>query len=144
MFLGNYQHTLDPKGRVILPATYRSDFTEGLVLTIGIDECVTVHPLESWRTVVDNLKSLRATSSRERHFRLMMAGQAHAEELDGQGRVTIPQRLRAYGHLDREVTVVGNIDHVQLWDRHRWDEYQATGMEAFSQTDTPFDVGGIF
>lgn len=144
MFLGNHQHTLDPKGRIILPAPYRPEFKEGLVLTIGMDECVTVHPLESWGTVVENLKNLRATSEPERRFRVLMAGLAQDQVLDGQGRAMIPQRLRAYGHLDREVTVVGNIDHLQIWDRRRWDEYQAAGMAAFSQTDTPFDVGGLF
>lgn len=143
MFLGNHQHTLDPKGRVILPAMYRPELAEGLVLTVGIDEFVAVHPLSGWSTVVEHLRALRDTSVRERAYRVMVAGQAHPDALDGQGRVTIPQRLRAWGHLDREVTVVGNIDHVQLWDRQRWEAYQAANMAAFAQTDTPFDVGGI-
>lgn len=141
MFLGNHQHRLDPKGRVILPAAFRSSFSEGLVVTVGMDRCLTVHPVETWQTVVDNLMKLETTDRAARERRIVMSGSAHPGELDSQGRVTLPQRLRDWAGLVRDVTVVGNIDHVMLWDTARWEAFQAPALEAFAATDTAHGGG---
>ena len=143
MFLGVHQHTLDPKGRVILPAALRDELTEGVVLSVGHDRCVTAYPAAQWREVVAGLRALRSTDQRERAFMRMMTSSAHPQTLDKQGRITVPAHLRSYAHLDRDVTVVGNDDHLELWDAGRWDAYYERVVEQFANTDEPFNVGGF-
>ncbi|HSJ44942.1 MAG TPA: division/cell wall cluster transcriptional repressor MraZ [Euzebyales bacterium] len=143
MFLGEYQHSLDPKGRVIFPAAYREQLGEGLVMTVGVDNCITVHPVPEWERVIDGLRRLRSTDRRERMFTRMMTSMAHPDELDRQGRVTIPVRLRQYANLDRDVTVVGADTKIELWDTARWEAYRDQAMADFAQTDHPFDLGGF-
>ena len=143
MFLGEYQHSLDPKGRVIFPAAYREQLGEGLVMTVGVDNCITVHPVPEWERVIDGLRRLRSTDRRERMFTRMMTSMAHPDELDRQGRVTIPARLRQYATLDRDVTVVGADTKIELWDTARWESYRDQAMADFAQTDHPFDLGGF-
>jgi MraZ protein len=144
MFLGEYQHTLDAKGRIILPAAFREELQEGLVMTVGLDNCLTIHPSTEWLRVVEELRALRATDRRERAFARVMTSSAHAEELDRQGRVTIPARLRGYAGLERDVTVVGADSRLELWDSQRWEAYRDQAMADFATTDQPFDLGGIF
>lgn len=143
MFLGEYQHTLDAKGRLILPSVFRDALTDGLVLTVGVDNCLTVHPREDWQRVLDGLRNLRTTDRRERMFARVMTSSAHAEDLDRQGRITIPARLREYASLDRDVTVVGADARVELWDSTRWEAYREQAMAEFADTDSPFDIGGF-
>lgn len=144
MFLGEYQHMLDPKGRVIFPAAFREPLAEGLVMTIGIDHCLTVHPVAEWQRVLGDLRQMRTTDARERMFVRMLTSSAHADAPDKQGRVTIPARLREYASLAKEVTVVGADTKVELWDSAAWDTYRSQAMSDFATTDTPFDLGGIF
>lgn len=144
MFLGEYQHTLDPKGRVILPSAFRDRLKAGLVMTVGLDNCLTIHPLDDWQRVLENLRNLRTTDRRERMFARVMTSSAHSEELDKQGRVTIPARLREYAALTKDVTVVGADMRVELWDSVRWEAYRDSAMADFANTEQPFDLGGIF
>lgn len=143
-FLGEYRHTLDAKGRVILPSAFREQLKEGLVMTIGLDHCLTVHPRAEWGRVVEGLRTLRPTDRRERQFARMMTSSAHKGELDRQGRVTVPARLRDYAGLDRDVTVVGADARLELWDTASWERYREQGMADFADTEQPFDIGGIF
>ncbi|MGI8573820.1 MAG: division/cell wall cluster transcriptional repressor MraZ [Egibacteraceae bacterium] len=143
MFLGEYQHTLDPKGRLILPSAYRDELQEGLVMTVGVDHCLTVHPLEEWERVVAGLRSLRTTDRRERMFARMVTSHAHSQQPDRQGRVLIPSRLRNYAALSKDVTVVGADARLELWDTENWESYREQGMSEFAATDAPFDLGGL-
>jgi MraZ protein len=140
-FLGEFQHTLDPKGRVILPSTYRADLADGLVMTVWLDHCLAVHPLEDWTRVLEGLRALRTTDRRERMFARMMLSHARFEELDKQGRVTIPPSLREYAGLTKDVVVVGNDSRIELWDGDRWDAYSAEGMADFADTEQSFGAG---
>ncbi|HWH32704.1 MAG TPA: division/cell wall cluster transcriptional repressor MraZ [Egibacteraceae bacterium] len=144
MFLGEYQHTLDPKGRVILPSAFRDRLKDGLVITVGLDNCLTIHPVDDWQRVLASLRNLRTTDRRERMFARVMTSSAHSEELDKQGRVTIPARLREYAALAKDVTVVGADMRVELWDAGRWETYRDSAMADFANTEQPFDLGGIF
>ena len=141
MFLGEYQHTLDPKGRVILPSAFRERLKDGLVMTVGLDHCLTVHPTDEWEQVVEGLRALRTTDRRERMFARMMTASAHAEELDRQGRITIPGRLRQYAALDKDVAVVGADSRIELWDAGRWESYREEAMADFADTEQPFGDG---
>lgn len=144
MFLGEYQHTLDPKGRLILPSAFREELKDGLVMTVGLDNCLSLHPLADWQRVVEHLRALRTTDRRERMFARMMTSSAHAEEPDRQGRITIPARLRDYADLTKDVTVVGADARLELWQTQAWDSYRQSAMDDFANTDRPFDLGGIF
>lgn len=143
-FLGEYQHALDAKGRLILPSAFREHLNEGLVMTVGLDHCLTIHPHADWQRVLAGLRSLRTTDRRERMFARMVTSSAHAEELDRQGRVTIPPRLREYAGLQRDVTVVGADSRLELWDTPTWEAYRDQAMADFASTEQPFDIGGIF
>jgi len=143
MFLGEYQHTLDPKGRVILPSAFRESLKEGLVMTVGLDHCVAVHPVVDWQPYVQNLRDLRSTDRRERAFVRMLLSAAHPETPDRQGRVTIPPRLRDYAKLGREVTVVGQDSRVEIWDAAAWQTYRDAAMEDFANTEQSFNLGAL-
>ena len=141
MFLGEFQHTLDPKGRVILPSAFRELLSEGLVMTVGLDNCLTVHALGDWQRVVEGLRNLRSTDRRERSFARMITSSAHPETPDRQGRITIPARLREYANLTKDVTVVGADSRVELWDTAAWDAYRDQAMTDFANTDEAFNLG---
>ena len=143
MFLSEYQHTLDSKGRLILPSAFRESLQEGLVMTVGVDRCLTVHPQADWARVLEGLRNLRTTDRRERAFARVMTSSAHADELDKQGRVTIPARLREYAGLDRDVAVVGADSRIELWDALSWEAYRDQAMAEFAETDSPFELGGF-
>jgi MraZ protein len=144
LFLGEYQHALDPKGRVILPASFRPELEEGLIMTIGHDRCLTIHPASGWEVVLRELRKLRPTDERARSYARVMTASAQPETLDRQGRVTIPARLRNYAGLTRDCTVVGGDQHVEIWDTAAWERYRDAALAEFATTDRPFDVGGIF
>lgn len=143
MFLGEYQHTLDPKGRLILPANFREDLAEGLVMTVAQDNCLAVHPVGEWERILEGLRAMRTTDRRERQFARVLTSSAHAETPDRQGRITIPARLREYASLRKDVTVVGNVTRVELWDTVAWEAYRDAAMEEFANTDQPFEIGGF-
>lgn len=141
MFLGEYQHTLDPKGRVILPSAFRQELENGLVMTVGLDHCLTVHPTSDWERVIESLRSLSTTDRRERMFARVMTASAQSEELDRQGRITIPARLREYASLTKDIAVVGADSRIELWDAGRWDSYRNEAMADFADTDQSFGHG---
>ena len=141
MFLGEYQHTLDPKGRVILPSAFRDELAEGLVMTVGLDHCIEVHSAAGWAHKIEQLRALRSTDAQERRFVRMMTALAHSQQLDKQGRVSVPARLREYAGVDKELAVVGSDDHIELWDTERWSAYRDEALADFANTDEAFGQG---
>lgn len=140
MFLGEHQHTLDDKGRLILPSRFRDDLADGLVFANGQERCIDVYPREAFRERVEQLRSLPREDERARQYlRVFLAG-AHEEKPDRQGRVTVPPRLREYAKLDRELTVNGADTKIEIWDRALWEDYRTRAEEAFAVLDTPFDL----
>jgi MraZ protein len=129
MFLGEYDHTLDEKGRLTLPARFRDSFPEGLVLTRGVDRCVNVYARADWQRLVDSrLASLDPLSRDDRMIqRHFFAGAAEATP-DRQGRVLMPAALSGHAGLERDVVVAGVYDHLEIWDRAAW-RAQLTDVE---------------
>ncbi len=137
MFLGEHQHTLDAKGRIIMPARFRDRLAGGIVMAPGHDRCIDVYPAATFERRVEQLRTLPREDQRSRgYLRTFLAG-AHQDSLDAQGRVTVPPRLRDYAHLDRDLTVVGADDRVEVWDRATWERYRATAEEDFAGFDSP-------
>ncbi|MDX1657266.1 MAG: division/cell wall cluster transcriptional repressor MraZ [Nitriliruptorales bacterium] len=135
MFLGEHQHTLDAKGRVILPAKFRDRLNGGLVFVPAQDRCIDVYPRSTFERRVEEWRELPREDQRTRAFmRTVLAG-AHEEVPDGQGRVTIPPRLREYAGLEKELTINGADYKLEIWDRARWDEYRSEVEDDFANLD---------
>ncbi len=138
MFLGEHQHTLDAKGRVILPARFRERLSSGLVFAPSQDRCIDVYPLTAFERRVEELRAVPREDQRARaYLRVFLAG-AHEEKPDAQGRVTVPPRLRTYAGLDKDLTVNGADEKVEIWDRDTWDAYRGAAEEAFATLDGSF------
>jgi transcriptional regulator MraZ len=119
-FAGEFAHSLDEKGRLAIPAKFRSRFKEGAVVTRWIGECLAVFPAREWAALNAEITKRPRTDpavSRFRHF--VLAG-AHEAEPDGQGRVVVPAHLRTYASLEGEAVVIGNSDHLEVWEPGRW------------------------
>lgn len=143
MFMGEHQHALDPKGRVTLPSSFREQLEGEVVITVGIDHCLTIHPRAEWERFAESLRTLQTTDRRTRMAARALRGSAHLDTLDKQGRVTIPVPLRDYARLQRDVTLVGADEVIELWDSANWQAYRAEAMDAYAATDEPFvAVGG--
>ncbi len=137
MFMGEHQHTLDGKGRVILPARFRDRLSGGIVLTVGRDRCIDVFPQAEYVRRVERLE--REVDDGEApiaHLRMLVA-RAFEQVPDGQGRVTIPPTLREYARLERDLTVNGAVRRIEIWDRAIWDEYAATAEPDFAFGEAP-------
>jgi len=121
MLLGEYEHTIDEKNRLTLPAKFRRAFVDGILLTRGTDGCIDAYTRNEWaRQVHDPLASRDALSKDTRRLRRFLYSGAVEAEIDRQGRVMIPSRLIEYAKLGREVVVAGVHDHLEIWDRAIW------------------------
>jgi MraZ protein len=121
MLLGTYEHTIDDKNRLTLPARLRESFADGMVVTRGLDRCLLAYRREDWVRLVESRLAPLDTLSQEarRHQRFVFTGASEAE-LDKQGRMTIPPALLAHAGLERDVVVAGMRDHLEIWDREAW------------------------
>jgi transcriptional regulator MraZ len=121
MLLGEYEHTMDDKNRLTLPAKFRQAFGDGVILTRGLERCVVAYPRRDWSERIGRrLDELDPLSGEARAVRRFTFAGASDEELDKQGRVTIPAPLLRHAGLEREVVVAGLHDHLEIWDRAAW------------------------
>ncbi|MBA2444885.1 MAG: division/cell wall cluster transcriptional repressor MraZ [Nocardioidaceae bacterium] len=132
MFLGTHTPRLDDKGRLILPAKFRDDLSEGLVVTKGQERCLYVWPSAEFRSFTATLGRTPVTDKRGRDFMRMLSAGASAENPDKQGRITLPQSLRDYAGLDRDCVVIGAFNRVEIWDAGAWNTYNAAQEEVFA------------
>ena len=124
MFIGQYNHTIDEKGRMSIPAKYRRDLQQGVVVTRGLDHCLFVYPKSEWEVMAEKLSRLPVSQKKSRAFaRLMLAGAMDAD-LDGQGRVMLPEYLRQYASVKKHVIVAGLYNRLEIWDEDAWREYR--------------------
>ncbi|CAA9578664.1 MAG: Cell division protein MraZ [uncultured Thermomicrobiales bacterium] len=128
MFLGRFEHALDAKGRLAVPAKFRGELAAGLVVTRGIDRCLSVYPLAAWRALAGRVSALSISDPDARQFKRMVFAEAVDEELDAQGRMLVPPELRRYAEIDREAIVVGVNEYVEIWNPARW-EGQSAAVE---------------
>lgn len=123
MFYGEYQHSVDAKGRVIIPSKFRDGLGEKFIVTKGLDNCLFAYSLEEWSNLEAKLKSLPFTDKDVRAFvRFFFAGATECET-DKQGRILIPQNLREYAGLEKDVYVIGVSTRVEIWDKAKWENY---------------------
>lgn len=123
MFIGEYSHTVDSKGRLNMPSKFREKLSENFFVTKGLDHCLFVFPESEWRVFEEKLKQLPLTNKSARAFvRLFFAGATECN-LDKQGRINIPQPLRSHAKLEKDVIVIGVGTRIELWSTDTWEEY---------------------
>ncbi len=120
MFIGEYEHTVDAKGRVIMPAKLREDIGETFILTKGLDGCLFAYSQQEWTNFEEKLKTLPLTNKNARDFvRFFLSGAIECE-IDKQGRFLIPGNLRAYSKLDKEIVIIGVGTRIEIWNKDAW------------------------
>ena len=129
MFLARFGHNLDAKGRLAIPAKFRSALADGLVVTRGIDRCLSVYPLAAWQGLAGKVSALSISDPDARQFKRMVFAEAMDEELDGQGRIVLPPELRRYAGIEREAVVVGMNTYIEIWDPARWEAMSAAAED---------------
>jgi MraZ protein len=142
VFLGTHTPKLDDKGRLILPAKFRDELADGLVIAKFHEHCLAIWPSSSF---VDMTKTVRSASSSQqdvRDYQRMLASGASDESPDKQGRITIPPDLRSYAGLDKDCVVVGAIDRVEVWNAIAWEQYSTAKESAYADLDQTLFPGG--
>jgi MraZ protein len=132
VFLGTHSPRLDDKGRLILPAKYREELAAGLVLTKGQDGCLYVFPVGEFSRITAALRTAPVTAKAVRDYSRVLFASASDEELDRQGRITIPSGLREYAGLERDCVVIGANTRLEIWEASAWASYLAEQEPAFS------------
>lgn len=144
MFMGEYQHTIDAKGRLFIPARFREGLGDRFVITKGLDGCLFVYPPGEWAVLEQKVRSLPFTMKDARAFsRFLFAGACECE-MDKQGRILIPANLREYAGLDKEIMIIGVSSRVEIWSAARWQEYNensAGSLEEIAEKIGDFDLG---
>lgn len=132
MFMGEFNHSIDMKGRLILPAKFREELGESFVITRGLDQCLFVYPNDEWKRLEEKLKSLPFTKKDARAFTRFFFSGASVCELDKQGRASISMGLRDYAHLQKECTIIGVSTRIEIWDQETWATYFRQSEASFS------------
>ena len=138
MFLGTHTPKLDEKGRFFLPAKFRDELDDGLVITRGQDRCLAIYPTETFVEMTREIAKGSVSVKKVRDYQRMLAAGASFEVPDKQGRVTIPQVLRRYAGLDRDIVVIGAGTRAEIWDAERWAQYSEASEAGFSELDEEF------
>jgi MraZ protein len=136
VFLGEHQHIVDAKGRVVMPSRFRAQLADGLVTTRGFDRCLYVFRMEDFRREAVEVLPRDRTDLGKRNRARSLFGGASDLPLDAQGRLPIPLPLREYARLTRDVIVLGIYDHIEIWDAETWSRKQAELDEQYANTDT--------
>ncbi|MBU1148846.1 division/cell wall cluster transcriptional repressor MraZ [Patescibacteria group bacterium] len=126
MFIGEYHHNIDPKGRLAVPVKFQAELKKGAVVTRGLDNCLFLYTKTEWKKLADKLAALPISKANTRAFaRLMLAG-AMDVKLDSQRRVVLPDYLRQYATIKKKVVVTGLYNRLEIWDKTAWEKYKAT------------------
>ncbi|WHZ59722.1 division/cell wall cluster transcriptional repressor MraZ [Metabacillus hrfriensis] len=133
MFMGEYHHTIDAKGRMIVPAKFREELGETFVITRGLDQCLFGYPMSEWKLIEDKLKALPLTKKDARAFNRFFFSGAVECELDKQGRINLAAPLLQYAKLEKECVVIGVSNRIELWDKAIWDTYVTEQEDSFAE-----------
>ncbi len=129
MFIGEYQHSLDDKGRLAVPVKFRARLSKGLVVTRGIDACLSLYPKAEWETLAKKLAALPTSQANTRAFARLLLSGAMDVVPDKQGRITIPEYLRTYAGITKDAVIAGLYNRLEVWDTAAWTKYR-TGTES--------------
>jgi MraZ protein len=144
MFIGEYQHSIDPKKRLALPSKFRKELGGKIVVTRGLDKCLFIYPAKVWKNLAEKLGTLPMGESATRSFiRLMLAG-AVDSDVDSQGRILLPEYLKQYAALDRNVVVAGLFNRLEIWDETKWKTYKSKAEENTDEIAEQLGKLGIY
>ena len=129
MFTGEYRHSVDDKGRIAVPAKFRTQLEDGAVISRWLDACLAIHTRTGWDLLATKVSGLPITDSASRLFQRYVFAGAFEADLDRQGRVVVPAYLREWAGLHGEAVVVGSRDHAEIWAPAKWDDYR-TALES--------------
>jgi MraZ protein len=133
MFMGEFHHNIDDKGRIIIPSKFREDLGSSFVLTRGLDQCIFAYPRAEWTQLEQKLKALPFTKADARAFTRFFFSGACEVDLDKQGRIVLPSNLRTFANLTKECVVLGVSSRVEIWDRTIWESYYSKSEESFNE-----------
>jgi len=131
MFLGEYQHSLDAKGRIIVPSRFREELGEKFIATKGLDNCLFLYPMDEWKTIEEKLRTLPFTRADVRSFARFFFSGAAELEIDKQGRILLPPNLRDYADIEKELFIIGVGSRVEIWSGEKWAEYNRTAEASY-------------
>ena len=141
MFIGEYQHALDTKNRMIVPSKLREELGNKFVITKGLDGCLYAYPLQEWKNLEEKLKTLPLTNRDARSFiRFFFAGACEVE-MDKQGRGLIPQNLKEYAGIEKEIVSIGVLTRVEIWSKEKWKEYNDSNVDFESIAEKMSNLG---
>ena len=134
MFMGEYAHNIDRKGRLIMPAKFREELGEHVVVNRGLDGCLYVYTVEQWQQVYQKLSTLPSTNKDARMYQRMMLSKAAECEMDSQGRILIPSSLIALAGLEKECLIIGVANHLEIWPKDRWEALEEEKSAYFEES----------
>ena len=143
MFMGEYHHTIDDKGRLIIPSKFRSELGESFVITRGLENCLFVYSLVEWNRIVDKLKKLPFTKKNARNFNRFLLSGATVTELDKQGRANITSSLISFAGLNKDCVIIGVNDRLEIWSKDNWDNFFNENSDKLSDIAEDLFVGDI-
>ena len=129
MFFGEFEYKIDEKGRIPLPPRFRTHLKDGVVLTPGTENCITVYPLSEWKKLAESLTGGTVTRSKLRQLNRALFATASYLNIDGQGRISLPVSLREHAEIMDEVVVIGANNYIELWNSVHWEEEKAASQE---------------
>ena len=144
MFMGQYSHTIDTKGRLIIPSRFREELGETFVVTKGLDGCLFVFSDEEWKAFEIKLKSLPLTNKNARQFARFFVAGATPCELDKQGRILLPATLREFAGLEKDVVLTGMLNRIEIWSKDKWNENNSlddVAMDEIAEQMTDLGLG---
>lgn len=140
MFMGEFHHSIDDKGRLILPAKFREDLGDNFIITRGLEECLFIYSISEWEKITHKLNNLPFTKKDARSFMRFFLSGATATEFDKQGRINITSPLISYADLKKECVVIGVGDRIEVWSKDKWDNFYNSNKEKLSDiAETLFD-----
>lgn len=132
MFMGEYHHSIDSKGRLIIPSKLRDDLGENFIVTRGLDGCLFLYPKEHWDAIINKYKELPDTKDKRQFLRIFLSG-ATTCEYDKQGRINIPKPLVNYASLEKECIIIGVDEKLEIWSKEKWEEFIVINEENMSE-----------
>ncbi len=133
MFIGEYKYNLDDKNRLAIPSKFRKFFTDGAVITKGLDNCLFIYTAKEWQKLVDKLANLPISQAKSRAFSRMMLAGAMDVLLDKQGRIILPDYLKQFAELNKQVVLAGLYNRLEVWDEKAWAKYQRVSEKESNQ-----------
>ncbi|MEW8956514.1 division/cell wall cluster transcriptional repressor MraZ [Clostridium sp.] len=141
MLVGEYTHGLDGKNRMIIPSKFREALGNKFILTKGLDGCLYAYTMDEWRNLEIKLKALPLTNKDARTFVRFFVGGAHEIEVDKQGRGVIPQSLKEYSSIGKEIVSIGVLTRIEIWSKEKWEEYNEDNVDFNSISEKMEELG---